>query len=67
MTAKELQALFYIAKQERYELLATNIFLDWQSNEMDLLGIRKSGFIDEIEIKLTKADFKADFKKNHAY
>jgi hypothetical protein len=31
---------------------------------MDLIGIRKSGFADEIEIKTSVADFKADFKKS---
>ena len=31
--------------------------------ESDLLILRKSGLITEYEIKLTKSDFKADFKK----
>jgi len=39
-----------------------NIFMDW-CNEMDLMGLRRSGYIDEIEIKLSRSDFLADFKK----
>jgi len=30
---------------------------------MDLLCVRKSGYIDEIEIKISRSDFTADFKK----
>ena len=62
-TEKDLQKEFWRSTYPRYEILAPNICLDWMSGEMDLLGLRKSGFVDEIEIKLTKADFKADFKK----
>jgi hypothetical protein len=47
----------------RYEIVAPNIYMDWATCEMDLLGVRKSGFIDEVEIKVTKSDFVADFKK----
>lgn len=44
-------------------MVAPNIFLDWEFCEMDILGLRRSGFIDEIEIKLSLTDFRADFKK----
>lgn len=30
---------------------------------MDLCGVRKSGFVDEIEIKATRSDYLADFRK----
>jgi len=63
MKIKDMQNAFYRHTVQRYEMLAPNIYLDWRFNEMDLLGLRKSGYIDEIEIKLTKSDFKADFKK----
>jgi len=58
-----MQSAFYQHTFQRYEIVAPNIFLDWRFNEMDIIAIRKSGFIDEIEIKTSKADFKADFKK----
>ena len=48
---------------QRYEIVAPNIYLDWNFNEMDIMGLRRSGYIDEVEIKLSKSDFGADFKK----
>jgi len=62
ITAKEMQAAFYRHTFQRYELLVPNAFMHYTS-EMDLVGLRKSGFIDEIEIKVSVQDFKADFKK----
>jgi len=59
----EMQKAFYNHTYQRYDIVAPNIFLTW-SNEMDLLGFRRSGYIDEIEIKISTSDFKADFKKS---
>ena len=43
------------------EIVLTNFFhSDW---EADILSIDNSGFSHEIEIKLSKSDFKNDFKK----
>lgn len=58
-----MQMQFYYQNHDRFELIAPNIYLDFELNEMDICGIRKSGFIDEIEVKLSISDFKADFKK----
>lgn len=58
-----MQKAFYRATYQRYELVAPNIYLGDCSGEMDLLAIRRSGYIDEIEIKVSKPDFKADFNK----
>ena len=61
---KEMQKKFYmdyLRYTSRYEMLAPNVHIG--ANEMDLFGLRKSGFIDEIEIKLSRPDFLADFKK----
>ena len=62
MNVLDIQQAFFSWSFQRYELLAPNVFMSWP-NEMDLLGIRRSGYIDEIEIKTSKSDFKADFKK----
>ena len=35
------------------------------NHEADMLVLSDSGYITEIEIKISKSDFKADFKKNH--
>jgi len=53
---------FYRCWGDKFEITLPNVFLDFWC-EADLLGIRKSGYIDEIEIKVSKSDFKADFKK----
>ena len=61
---KEMQKKFYLnytRYSPRYEMLAPNVYI--KTNEMDLFGLRKSGFVDEIEIKLSRSDFLADFKK----
>ncbi len=63
VTETDMQRAFYSAHSQRYELVATNLYLGWCGGEMDIFGLRKSGFIDEIEIKLSISDFKADFKK----
>lgn len=47
---------------QRYELMLPNVFTA-HDNEVDFLGIRKSGFCDEFEIKVSRADFLADKKK----
>ena len=59
----EMQRAFYGSFSTRYELVANNLYLGWCGGEMDIFGLRKSGFIDEIEIKRSVSDFRADFKK----
>lgn len=62
MKAKDLQLLFYRTQQTRYEEIIPNAYAkDWA--ECDILAIRQSGFVDEIEIKVSRSDFKADFEK----
>jgi len=54
---------FWFLFQTNYDAIIPNVYLEWNSPEIDLLALRKSGYSDEIEIKLTKNDFLADFKK----
>lgn len=58
-----MQKAFYRHTFQRYELVAPNIFIDFQFNEMDIFGLRRSGYVDEVEIKLSRTDFLADFRK----
>lgn len=51
---------------ERYEFLLSNHGLG-TGCIFDLLGFRPSGFADEIEIKLSVDDFRADFKKRNGH
>lgn len=48
--------------RKRFEVLVPNYYLT-SFYEMDLVGLRPSGFIDEFEIKLSRPDFAADRKK----
>ena len=62
--AKYLQLKFYNNNIDKFRIIAPNIFLDsGMYTEMDLCCIRKNGYLEEIEVKLTKSDFKLDFKK----
>jgi len=56
-----IQKAFYYLTFRRYEMIVPNAFVG--DNEMDFCCIRKSGYVDEIEMKVTKSDFLADFKK----
>jgi len=62
-TERDLQNLFYKHNWRRYDLVGVNIFVDSGSNEMDILGLRRSGYVDEIEIKLNAKDYRAEFEK----
>ncbi len=45
----------------QHQVIAPNIHLHY--SEADLITVMKSGYVNEIEIKISKADFKNDFKK----
>ncbi|HDX8426105.1 hypothetical protein ACEUAI_20860 [Aeromonas veronii] len=65
MNALNLQLAFYQSEHARYELLVANVHIKgWL--ECDLIGIRKNAQVDEVEIKLSRSDFKADFSKTVA-
>lgn len=59
-----LQRDYYWCEQSRYEMVLPNVHMN-AGFEMDLMGVRrgKRHYIEEIEVKISKADFKADFKK----
>lgn len=47
---------------DQHLVLTNHFHTDW---EADILVIDKSGFSHELEIKMSKADFKNDFKKSY--
>jgi len=49
----------------RKNLIVPNVSWGFNIHECDLLIVRKSGYAIEVEIKISKSDFKADFKKIH--
>lgn len=61
---KDMQNAFYKHTFQRYEMLAPNVYLDGSTHEMDLMGIRRrSNYVDEVEIKISRSDYLKDFKK----
>lgn len=51
----------------RQHIIVPNISWGFFNHECDLFLIRKSGYGFEVEIKRTKADMLADFKKKHGH
>ena len=49
----------------REHIVVPNLSWGFFSHELDLFFIRKSGYGFEVEIKRTKSDLLADFKKGH--
>jgi len=65
MDVKDTQRCLRRRFQTRYQLMVPNAV--WYDNELDLACFRMSGFLDEFEIKMSRSDFKADFKKTSRY
>lgn len=64
LTESKVQAIIgtNFKLQKKYCPIVPNCFYRYDL-EADLMGVRKSGFVDEFEIKLTVADFKNDASK----
>jgi hypothetical protein len=53
------RALYRFFSNQKYKLFNTYLF-SWES---DFISFTTAGYCNEIEIKISKSDFKADFKK----
>lgn len=63
ITASDIQQMICKMEVMRYNLPAENVkylISDW---ELDVISLNKRNYLTEYEIKLTRSDFKADFKK----
>ncbi len=64
---KEIDVIKLLAKradhQQRYSIMVPNCYTQ-HDNEADLFAIRRSGFCDEFEVKLSRSDFMKDGKKH---
>ncbi|MBP7509387.1 MAG: MmcB family DNA repair protein [Prolixibacteraceae bacterium] len=49
----------------RRNLVIPNVSWGFNIHECDLLVVTKSGYLIEVEIKISKSDLKADMKKEH--
>jgi len=51
----------------RTNIIVPNLSWGFIQHEMDMAVITKSGYLKEIEIKISKADFLKDFEKGHGH
>ena len=54
----------------RQNIIVPNCFINWGTkadHECDLIVVSQSGYAEEVEIKRSLSDFKADFKKKHGH
>lgn len=54
----------------RQHIIVPNCYINYGTSadhECDLIIIKRSGYAEEIEIKMSKSDLKADFKKKHEH
>ncbi|WP_186369721.1 hypothetical protein, partial [Yersinia aldovae] len=63
LTPQSIANVFYKSNKKVYDVIIPNTYLLPHQGESDLLCIRPSLFIDEIEIKISKSDYLADFDK----
>ena len=57
----------YHAFNKRQDIFVPNLSWGLLNHEADLAIINKSGYLTEVEIKRSFADFMADFKKEHGH
>jgi hypothetical protein len=65
MNERQVQKILYkqlVIGRNSYNIAIPNIYL-FDEQESDFVGITKSGYAHEYEIKLNKADYLNDFKK----
>jgi len=54
----------------RQHIIVPNCYINFGTSadhECDLIIIKRTGYAEEIEIKMSKSDLKADFKKKHGH
>ena len=64
ITTIEIEVAIATLFDVRKHIIVPNISWGFTSHEMDIALITKSGFLKEIEIKISKSDFMKDFNKN---
>jgi len=63
MNARELTLAFHRTQNQRYTLMIPNTHFN-QGYEMDIMCVRnQSLLVEEIEVKVSRSDFLADFRK----
>ncbi len=68
MTAQDIEIAVARHFNHRVNLIVPNVHWGWNlRHEADMIIVRQSGYCDEIEIKVTLADIKADAKKHWSH
>lgn len=68
ITAQDIEIAVAEFVNFRQNLVVPNVHWGWGlKHEADMLVLRPSGYCDEIEIKVTAADIKADAKKRNSH
>ncbi len=67
MTTAEMEIALSSYFDYRVNLIVPNVHWGMDIHECDLLMVSRHGYCTEIEIKVTKADLKADAKKRHGH
>lgn len=62
LTVDRIQYCLSTRFTNRFEIMSPNAYIG--SFELDFVGVRRSGFVDEFEIKMSRPDFLADFRKS---
>ena len=67
MNAQDIEIALAGWYDYRQNVIVPNVGSGVVYHECDMLVLTPSGYLTEIEIKVTKADLKADFKKKHGH
>jgi hypothetical protein len=67
MNAKEIQKIICVAEVLKRNLCCENVKSFFSNWECDVLSLNHSGYLTEYEVKISKSDFKADFKKRKMF
>lgn len=67
ITTSEMELIIANYFGTRKNIIVPNVSWGFNIHECDLLIIRKSGYLVEIEIKISRADLKKDLKKWHKH
>lgn len=65
MSTLEIELALYDYFRNGYLFLIPNVSYGFLKYEADMLTVSNSGYLSEIEIKRSRSDFLADFKKKH--
>ena len=67
MTSLDIEVALSNYFNPRVNLMVPNVSWGMWLHECDLLVITKAGYCYEVEIKISRADMRADHKKRHAH